>query len=412
MFDTHHTVYEPIPGNLDDLQPGPELGGVLACVDVDEVSPYDRIVVLRVHGRQRAFHDAEYYRAMTAVRDGMGIDDPRWASEAAAAEIQCALHLTRRATETELAFAIDLQQRLPRVWTALIDGDIDLRRARVFGHATVHLPAGVAHDVVERIIEAAKELTTGQLRARLAKWCIEADPDSARDRYQAAVKDRRIVIEATPDGTAHLHAFDLPPHRATAITRRLNHAARRQHPNDERSMDQRRADALMDLLEGKDVATGGAIHLTVDVDTLAALNDHPGELNGYGPVIADIAHQVAQQQADAEWRFTVTDPETGELVVDGITRRRPTAAMRRTVEARDQTCVFPGCRMPAVDCDFDHTRRWTDGGETSEDNSAPLCRHNHIHKDHLGWSYTRLPNGTYQWTSPLGHTYTTNKKPP
>jgi hypothetical protein len=226
------------------------------------------------------------------------------------------------------------------------------------------------------------------------------------------VKDRRVVIEATPDGTAHLHAFDLPPHRATAITRRLNHAARRQHPNDERSMDQRRADALMDLLEGKDVATGGAIHLTVDVDTLAALNDHPGELNGYGPVIADIAHQVAQQQADAEWRFTVTDPETGELVVDGITRRRPTAAMRRTVEARDKTCVFPGCRMPAVDCDFDHTRRWTDGGETSEDNSAPLCRHNHIHKDHLGWNYTRLPNGTYQWTSPLGHTYTTSRRPP
>jgi hypothetical protein len=68
--------------------------------------------------------------------------------------------------------------------------------------------------------------------------------------------------------------------------------------------------------------------------------------------------------------------------------------------------------MPAVDCDIDHTRRWTDGGTTCECNQALLCRHNHITKDTHGWKYQRLPNGDYRWTSKLGHTYTTRNRSP
>jgi hypothetical protein len=68
--------------------------------------------------------------------------------------------------------------------------------------------------------------------------------------------------------------------------------------------------------------------------------------------------------------------------------------------------------MPSVDCDLDHNQRWADGGETTKPNLAPLCRHGHIIKDTLGWTYQRLPNGDYQWTTRLGHTYTTSGTPP
>ena len=112
MFDT--TKYETIPSNLDQLEPGPELGGVLACIDVDDVSPRDKITVLRAHQRQRSFHDAEYYRAIAAVATDLEEDDPQSGFDVAAAEIQCALNLTRRATESELSFALELQRRLGR----------------------------------------------------------------------------------------------------------------------------------------------------------------------------------------------------------------------------------------------------------------------------------------------------------
>ena len=136
MFDRG---YEPIPTILGDLEPGAELGGILACIDVTEVSPHDRITLLQAHQRQRSYYDAHMYRDMAAVVDVMDDTNPQWAAESAAAEIRAALRLTRRATDTELSFALELRQRLPRVWDALVAGNIDIRRAKTFSYATTHL---------------------------------------------------------------------------------------------------------------------------------------------------------------------------------------------------------------------------------------------------------------------------------
>jgi HNH endonuclease len=67
--------------------------------------------------------------------------------------------------------------------------------------------------------------------------------------------------------------------------------------------------------------------------------------------------------------------------------------------------------MPATDCDLDHREAWVDGGPTTEENLAPLCRHDHIVR-HNGWTIKRLPDGSHQWTSRLGHTYITDREPP
>jgi hypothetical protein len=312
-----------------------------------------------------------------------------------------------------LGFALELQHRLPQVWEALFGGTIDLRRAKTFSYATKHLPDPVARLVVDRVIDAASGLTTGELRARLAREVIEADPDGAQERYEGRAKDRRLVTEPTPDGTANLLGLDLPPHRVNAASRRVNHLATSLKTKDEtRTMDQLRADVYLDLLLGKTSEGANAgVHIRVDLDTLSALAEHPGELAGYGPVIADIARQAVAEHQDSEWRFTIVDHE-GRALHDGTTSRRPSTALRRHVEARDTTCVFPGCRMPSVDCDIDHTTRWVDGGQTCECNQAPLCRHNHITKDTHGWKYQRQPNGDYRWTSKLGHTYTSSGIPP
>ncbi len=404
-----------IPPRLDAMEPGPVLAGFLATIDVTELSGHDRIVVLRAHHKMASHYNAHVYRDMAAVVDSIEDDNPMYAAEAAAAEIRAALRLTRRASDTELAFAVELQQRLPRVWEALVAGSIDVRRARTIAYGTTHLSVAVAQDVVERIITHASHLTTGQLRARIDRIAIEADPEAAQQRYDTAINDRRIVTEATPSGTANLLGLELPPHRVTAISRRINHLARSLNTKDEtRSIDQLRADVYLDLLGGKDYAnkTGGGVELRIDLDTLAGLTEHPGELAGYGPVIADIARKVAAEQDNAQWRWSITDPATGQALYDGTTRRRPTTSQRRTVETRHPTCIFPGCRMPAIDCDLDHTPRWADGGETTLDNLTPLCRHDHRIRHQAGWTHQPLPNGDHQWTTKLGHTYTTSGQPP
>jgi hypothetical protein len=321
--------------------------------------------------------------------------------------------------DAELVFALDLKRRLPCVWDALVAGSIDVRRARTIVHGTAHLSLGVARRVADHVVHEASRWTTGQLAARLRRACIEADPDEAADRYRSAVADRRVVSEPTTDGAANLLGLELPPHRVAAATRHINHLARSLCvPDETRTMDQLRADVFLDLVSGGAIGTSGGGHgrgvvdIHVDLATLAELDERPGEVGGYGPVIADIARHVAAEQQDAEWRYTVTHPETGRVLTGGTTRRRPTSGQRRTVESIDPTCVFPGCRMPAASCDLDHRVRYADGGPTTAENLVPLCRHDHSVRHRHQWRHEPLPSGDHLWTSALGHAYTTSGRSP
>jgi hypothetical protein len=109
-------VADVIPAGLDSMGPGPVLAGFLASVDVTRLSGFDRIVVLGAHRRMAAHYEAQAYRDMAAVTDAMVVEyDEPWesAAESAAAEIRAALHLTRRGADVELAFALNLRDRLP-----------------------------------------------------------------------------------------------------------------------------------------------------------------------------------------------------------------------------------------------------------------------------------------------------------
>lgn len=402
------------------MPPGPVLAALLASIDLDRVSGFDRVLVLRASQRQASHAQAQVLAAMAAIADTMNDDlfpdDEELAWEAAATEVRAALRLTRRAAETDLDLALGLCRRLPRVWEAMASGALDARRAWVIARHTSHLDEDTARMVADRVLDEASGLTTGQLAARLGRLCIQACPDEADQRYTAAVEDRRVVVESSPQGTANLLGLDLPPHRATAAARHIDRIAKHLNRRDDpRNLDQIRADVFLDLLLGRHhrASGGGGVEIRVDLDTLAELSEAPGDLAGYGPVIADIARQVTNAQTDAPWRFTITDPHTGLPVHDGTTRRRPTTAQRRSVTARDQTCIFPGCRHPGTQCDLDHRTPWVHHRQTSTAGLDSLCRHDHHTNRHLlGWTHRPLAGGDHLWASPLGHRYTTSGQPP
>jgi hypothetical protein len=417
LYDAKSDHDEGIPAGLDAMEPGPILAAFLASIDVTRVSGYDRIVVLRAHQRMVSHYTASLYADTAAVVDVLDDAETKRcdAAEAAAAEVRAALHLTRRCADTEVGIALELHTRLPRVHDMLASGDLDLRRARVLLDGTSHLDDAAARRVIDQIADDATRYTTGQLRTRLQRLCIETEPDDAALRYHDAVEQRRVVIEPNNTGTANYLGMDLPPDRVMAATQRINRIARSLRGKDEeRTIDQLRADVYLDLLSGTTHTdtSRGVIDLRVDLDTLTELNNHPGDLAGYGPVIADIARRVAKHETEAEWRYTVTTPTTGQPIHTNTTRRRPTTSQRRAVEARNPTCIFPGCRMPAISSDLDHRVRYTDGGPTTETNLGPLCRHDHCIRHQHGWTYQPLPNSDHQWTSRLGHTYTTSGTPP
>ncbi len=412
MFD--HDV---LPADLEALPPGPVLGAILSGVDVDRLSGHDRVVVLRAHQRMASHYQAHVYADIAAVADAAAemTDDPEIAAGTAASEVRAALRLTRRASDLELGLADDLTRRLPAVWAALAAGDIDARRARVIAWGTSHLDVDAAAVAAHRVLPDASDLTTGQLRARLRRVCMEADPEDAGRRYRDAVDQRRIFTEPGHDGTTMLAGLDLPPHRVQAACNHINRIAMSlRREGETRSMNQLRADVFLDLLMGRADEYDGAatsVEIRVDLTTLAELDDRPGDLAGFGPVIADIAREVAVRRPRATWRYTVTDPHGG-LVATGTTRRRPSATQRRDVASRNPTCVFPGCRMPAASCDLDHIVPWAKRKRTATGELAPLCRHDHRIRHMTGWDYRPVAGDQYEWTSPMGHTYLGGNGPP
>jgi hypothetical protein len=409
-----------LPSGLTEMEPGARLGSVLASVDRERLDGEDRVVVMQAWNRQVAHAQAELYASMTAVADAEAEafpdDDPFNINDAAASEIRAALTLTRRSADYHLGFARQLVEDYPELWRALRRGQIDLPKTRVIVNQTSHLDRETTDDITGTVLERAHRQTTGQLRARLQKLVIEVDPDSARQRYEEGVAQRRVTAEATVSGTANVFGLDLPAADSNSAMRRINRLARDLNmAGDTRTMDQIRADIFLDLLNGRhenlNAGGRGVVDIRVDLTTLAELNDNPAEIPGWGPVIADIARQTVTEQDDSEWRVTVTDPVNGQIVHTGTTRRRPTAAQRRRIEARYLACVFPGCRMPAGDADIDHRRARIDGGPTEDFNLAPLCRRDHRLK-HNGWHVEMVIAGVFIWTSPLGLTYIVESLPP
>jgi Domain of unknown function (DUF222) len=401
--------FDELPTDLEATAPGPRLAAMLASVDRSRLSDHDVVRLMVARDRVVSHLQAERAADICEVTRRNGDDD--LTGEFAASEVAAALRLTRTAAHHEVTFAADITERLPRVGEMLGEGRIDVRRSRVLADGTAHLDHEAARRVVAEVADRVPGLTTGQLRALLRRVCLVADPEDAKSRLRVAIEDRRLVLEANPVGSANLLLLDLPPDVAAAARERIEHMARTLPGGDGRTMDQRRADVALDLLCGRGAPVGrGMVDLTVDLRTLMGFADIPGDLGGWGPVVADIARQVIDRQTDGRWQATVIDDNGDPYAV--AVRRRPTTSQARQVKARHRACVFPGCRQPARDTELDHTTRHTDGGPTLERNLTPLCRFHHRAKDRGGWKYRRRPNGDHVWTSPAGHRYVTTGRSP
>ncbi len=419
MFDRN------VPENIEDIPPGAELAQVLASLDWECLSDHDLIRVLKAQDRQISHYEAGRAWTINEVaarhqdecRDGSF--EYHHATAGAAAEVGAALHLTRRAAETVTGFSMELLRCRPLVFEALLFGRIDIRRARVLVDSTMFVSDAVAHVVIEEVLAEAPNLTTGQLRHRLAKLVIDADPEAAQRRYDKSVEDRRFEVRRNDSGTANILGLDVPPHIASSIGRWIyKEAIKLKNLGDTRTMDQLRADIYLDLLRrrfkgGKITRSDfGNLDIRATAETLAGLSDESAELNGFGPITGDIARQVAEHQENVTRRWTLYDPDTKQPIDGGITRRRPTVSQRRKAEMLHPTCIHPGCRMPSVDCDLDHRVPWIESKITCTAGLGPMCRHHHVLRHTHGWTYEPVAGGDFLFTSPYGHQYTTSGRQP
>ncbi len=114
---------------------------------------------------------------------------------------------------------------------------------------------------------------------------------------------------------------------------------------------------------------------------------------------------------DCTLRVLLTDTQGQPLSVGRATRTVP-PHIRDAVTARDRHCVWPGCDRPPPWCEGHHAIHWADGGPTSVDNIALLCRAHHQELHATGWELTRQPDGRHTAQPPPGTRHPSNTRQP
>src|SRR5699024_5104552 len=114
------------------------------------------------------------------------------------------------------------------------------------------------------------------------------------------------------------------------------------------------------------------VSVTVLMLSLLDLDTTPAIMDGQVPIsVADAKSLCGMVPSVTR---ILTHPETGVTVSVGREKYRVPNDMRAMILSRDQHCRWPGCEIPAIRCDVDHTKAWQDGGETSITNLSALWR--------------------------------------
>ena len=134
---------------------------------------------------------------------------------------------------------------------ALAAGRIDVYRARLIAEATSVLGEETARVVEAKILPLAGGLVAGELRARLRRAVITADPGGAEQRRRKAERDAKISLYGDDDGTATLTGSKLPAIEAAAAMARITAIARAMKAAGQAGgLDLHRAKVMLGLLLG------------------------------------------------------------------------------------------------------------------------------------------------------------------
>jgi hypothetical protein len=92
-----------------------------------------------------------------------------------------------------------------------------------------------------------------------------------------------------------------------------------------------------------------------------------------------------------------------EVLDQGRKRRLHTAAQRRALSVRYDSCAAEGCDRPFAWCEIHHPHAWSEGGHTSLDNAIPLCGHHHRRAHDERCTMRILPTGEarFRWRQTL-----------
>jgi hypothetical protein len=453
MADGWRDTTPPTGCAWESLPPGPELAVALHAADPCSLDGPQQVSYLSATERLATWVHVIQARALTAVREAIEVATagergaPSLTQSWVADEVAAALHIAPRTATLRVNAARAVMSDWPALGSALAQGALTVAQAREI-YEGVAILAGTVNEqgedlsevAVRDLLRIAATLPPARLRERVARHVASLDPDAASRRRRQAERDLTDVsMWAEADGMACLAARG-PAVDALSVRDVIDGRARqmreRASEDDTRSLGQWRHAALLEAFglvptgslptsfaAGSDIAEAASVatttpqvhvRVTVPLTTLLELDDSPAELEGYGPIDADLARALA---TDGEWIRWVTDP-VGDYLIDEGRRRFPGARLARFLRARESRCKHPSCGVRSRRCDADHLKPYAHGGRTAAATMSPTCPRHNRHRDASGWTLAEqgphdpsAPPGPV-WRSPLGRHYETSLSTP
>ena len=355
---------------FDSSSPPPPVGGAASTVDAMVVAGWQRTLAAALEadsglddaGRVdaiRALEElvctataaqaalaAELDRSQRAGQAKAGIPASR-RGRGVAAQVALARRESPHRGQRHLSLARIVTTELPHTWAAWRAGRITEWKATLVARETACLSredraavdASVAADT-----ELLESLGVRELVAECQQAAYRLDAASFVTRRRQAEADRHVSLRPAPDCMTWLTAL-LPVKEGVAAYAALTRtAASARAAGDPRSKGQVMADELVAAVgsrlgsttgqscsttgqgrsttgHGRSIHAGVSLNLVMTDTALFGTSDEPAELDGYGPIPAELAREIvvgAASRAEAVWlRRLFTSPVTGELIAAG-----------------------------------------------------------------------------------------------
>ncbi|HEU4778801.1 MAG TPA: DUF222 domain-containing protein [Steroidobacteraceae bacterium] len=296
-------------------------------------------------------------------------------------------------------------ENLPKVSAAMSSGELSYSKAREI--TRVAEPA-----TEEYLLMIAEHGTASHVEklVRAYRRCQEAEELSRETRQQ---QSRCVSYRYDDDGSLILQCR-LPAEAGARIKKAIELAVEELPTAPDVPagtspqpvpFSARRADALGLIAEsflahGAIEAAGGERHQIVVHVAAETLRDRAAGCCEFehGPSMA--AETTRRLACDASV-VALIENDDGEPLNVGRKTRTISAPLRRTLNARDKGCRFPGCANTRY-IDAHHVEHWANGGETKPSNLVSLCRFHHRAVHEGGFRIEKLDDGALRFVRPNG----------
>ncbi|MEO0493432.1 MAG: DUF222 domain-containing protein, partial [Actinomycetota bacterium] len=274
---------------------------------------------------------------------------------------------------------------MPQLAESLAEGRLNVEHAAIFADAAEQ----VTPEVAQELVKTAESMPADRFAKKAREFVAEHTSAKKAEERHAKQRARRAGWHKTHgDGSVEIHArFDKATGEQVlaAWKRRTDRlwrddGGREGSPGDVRTHDQRRADALAELIVEETPARAEPVHPRLQVHLVWNLNT--GDATWLdGTLVPESI--LLEMGPTADVLGHVFDGD-GQPLWQGRSKRLATEAQWRSLIVATRGCAECGADIDR--CHAHHLHEWLDAGASDIDNLQLLCHtcHGHAHRGSRG----------------------------